>query len=72
MTSEITGGFVGDIEEAFTPPASQGCCGQPAPATKQEAETVAVSCCGSPAEAGQAAASGCCGQAPAATTGCCG
>ncbi|MGS2642748.1 hypothetical protein [Streptosporangium sp. LJ11] len=81
MASESTGGFIGDLLEAFTPPAAGGCCGGPAPTASDDAVSVAVSCCGGTAEAGQAAQTGCCGRAPAtpvaatagdAPGGCCG
>lgn len=32
MTSQTSGGFLGDLEEAFTPPAAGGCCGSPSSA----------------------------------------
>lgn len=78
MASELTGGFIGDVQDAFTPPAAGGCCGSATTATATSADT-AVSCCGSQAEASQAAEAGCCGQAPTASAppagtsaGCCG
>ncbi|MBB4941950.1 hypothetical protein FHR32_006336 [Streptosporangium album] len=85
MASDITGGFIGNLEDAFTPPVAGGCCGSPA-STAPDAATsagTAVSCCGSEAKATQAAEDGCCGQAPApaaassaagtdASAGCCG
>ncbi|MGV9775398.1 hypothetical protein [Streptosporangium sp. NPDC003464] len=82
------GGFLGDLEEAFTPPAAGGCCGapsasagEPSDVTGEGTEPVAAAtaCCGSPAAAEQAVQSGCCGQAPAGArasvqgaVGCCG
>ncbi|GAA1761852.1 hypothetical protein [Nonomuraea bangladeshensis] len=85
-TNQTSGGFIGDLAEAFAPPAAGGCCGAPAspsPAsdTAQQADAVATACCGSTSAAQQAAQAGCCGQAPApavtpaaeaASTGCCG
>ncbi|MFI7464935.1 hypothetical protein [Nonomuraea sp. NPDC049646] len=83
-TNQTSGGFIGDLAEAFAPPAAGGCCGAPAavsPAsdTARQAEVAATACCGSTAAAQQAAQAGCCGQAPAAapaaeaaSTGCCG
>lgn len=41
------GGFVGDINEAFVPPASGGCCGSPSTATAVVDEQ-AAGCCGTP------------------------
>ncbi|MFG2075077.1 hypothetical protein [Nonomuraea maritima] len=67
MTNQTSGGFTGDLAEAFTTPAAGGCCGAPAATASSEAAQ----------EAGQ---SGCCGQDPApaaqitdaTSTGCCG
>ncbi|MGW3353399.1 hypothetical protein ACWDA3_59800 [Nonomuraea rubra] len=83
MANQTSGGFTGDLAEAFTPPATGGCCGAPATGATgvSEADQAATSCCGSPAAAEQAAQSGCCGQAPAqaapqagvqGASGCCG
>ncbi|MDP9868735.1 MULTISPECIES: hypothetical protein [Streptosporangium] len=72
--SAATGGFLGDLEEAFTPPAAGSCCGAPSASAGEasgvagqgtEPAAAATACCGSPAAAEQAAQSGCCGQAPA-------
>jgi hypothetical protein len=69
MTNETVGGFAGDPAEAFTPPASGGCCGS-APAT-----ATATTCCGT---TGAATAAGtCCDPAAKADAvadgaGCCG
>ncbi|KAB8184722.1 hypothetical protein FH608_048005 [Nonomuraea phyllanthi] len=74
MTNQTSGGFLGDLDEAFTPPAAGGCCGSPSSASEPsgvagqavtEPAAAATACCGSPAAAEQAAQSGCCGQAPA-------
>ncbi|GAB2491461.1 hypothetical protein GCM10027187_67770 [Streptosporangium sandarakinum] len=79
MTNQTSGGFIGDLEEAFAPSAVGGCCGAPAALSASEADQAATSCCGSPAAAQEAAQSGCCGQAPAPVdaqaadaAGCCG
>ncbi len=75
-----TGGFSGDLAEAFTPPAMGGCCGSAAPASASvsaqpaQAQTAAP-CCGSTAEA--QASGDCCGteakaEAVASGAGCCG
>ena len=62
MASDVTGGFRGNLEDAFTPPAAGGCCGSPATTTPDAATSgTAVSCCGSEAEATQTAETGCCG-----------
>ncbi|QYC41869.1 hypothetical protein Nocox_21315 [Nonomuraea coxensis DSM 45129] len=72
--SAANGGFLGDLEEAFTPPAAGGCCGTPSTSTGEPSDVAgqatrttaeATACCGSPAAAEEAAQSGCCGQAPA-------
>ncbi|GGP14438.1 hypothetical protein LDL08_35175 [Nonomuraea glycinis] len=73
MTNQTSGGFLGDLEEAFAPPAAGGCCGSPSSVGEPsgvagqstEPAAAATACCGSPAAASQAAQSGCCGQAPA-------
>ncbi|MEU5864027.1 hypothetical protein ABZ815_22840 [Nonomuraea sp. NPDC047529] len=81
MTRQTGGGFIGDLDEAFAPPAAGGCCGAPAALSTSETDQAATSCCGSPAAAQEAAQSGCCGQAPApvdvqvadaTSAGCCG
>lgn len=80
MTNQTSGGFTGDLAEAFTPPAAGGCCGAPAVTASSEAGQAATGCCGSPAAAQEAGQSGCCGQDPApaaqitdaTSTGCCG
>ncbi|MEV0819966.1 hypothetical protein [Nonomuraea rubra] len=86
MMNQTSGGFTGDLAEAFTPPAAGGCCGAPATSVSvadqgvSVADQAATSCCGSPAAAQEAAQSGCCGQAPApaakatgaTAAGCCG
>ncbi|WP_083958617.1 hypothetical protein [Herbidospora mongoliensis] len=78
MTSGATGGFIGNLEDAFAPPAAGGCCGSPAATDEAPAEVNAdaVSCCGSAPAAKEAADTGCCGKAPATTStpasGCCG
>ncbi|MET8987803.1 hypothetical protein ABZW49_20340 [Nonomuraea wenchangensis] len=74
MTNQTSGGFLGDLDEAFAPPAAGGCCGSPSSVREPsgvagqavtEPAATATACCGSPAAASQAAQSGCCGQAPA-------
>ncbi|MGP3935536.1 hypothetical protein [Nonomuraea sp. KM88] len=74
MTNQTSGGFLGDLEEAFAPPAAGGCCGSPSTPTGRQSNgagqateltAAATACCGSPAAASQAAQGGCCGQAPA-------
>ncbi|GAA3162959.1 MULTISPECIES: hypothetical protein [Nonomuraea] len=85
MTNQTSGGFLGDLDEAFTPPAAGGCCGSPSsvgePSDAAGQAAAGTACCGSPAAATQAAQSGCCGQAPAqaapqagvqGASGCCG
>lgn len=79
MASESTGGFIGNLQEAFTPPAAGGCCGGPAPTASNDAVSVAVSCCGGTTEAEQTAQTEGRGQAPATPAaasntsgGCCG
>ncbi|WP_203907557.1 hypothetical protein [Rhizocola hellebori] len=74
-TTPTTGGFTGDLADAFTPPSGGGCCGS-APSTAAPADASAASpCCGTAADA-QAAGS-CCGaaakaEAVATGQGCCG
>ncbi|MFG3437209.1 hypothetical protein ACGF0J_08180 [Nonomuraea sp. NPDC047897] len=74
MTNQTSGGFLGDLDEAFAPPAAGGCCGSPssvgepsgvAEQAVTEPAAAATVCCGSQAAASLAAQSGCCGQAPA-------
>ncbi len=70
MSNETVGGFAGNPAEAFTPPASSGCCGttpvSPATATSTccgttEAATAAGSCCDPAAKADTVASgAGCC------------
>lgn len=65
MSSQTTGGFAGDPAEAFTPPATSGCCGSTPASTccgTTEAAAEAGSCC-APAAKAEAVAqgSGCCG-----------
>lgn len=78
MISETTttgGGFLGDPTEAFTPPATVGCCGGSPAATADSATASGGSCCGTAVEA--AGSGGCCGgtaeaQAGTSAAGCCG
>jgi hypothetical protein len=80
MASENTGGFIGDLQEAFTPPAAGGCCGGPAPAESADVAAPATSCCGGTDEAGRSPRAEDRDQAPAtsaaaagdASGGCCG
>lgn len=70
MRNETVGGFTGSPAEAFTPPASSGCCG-----TAPSGATTATSTCCGTTEAATAAGS-CCdpaANADAVTTGagCC-
>lgn len=57
------GGFVGDINEAFAPAASGGCCGSPSTATVAVDEQAATCCGATPAAAVSPVTSdaGCCG-----------
>ncbi|MEV4216784.1 hypothetical protein [Nonomuraea sp. NPDC049725] len=59
MTTQLSGGFIGDLNDAFAPAAAGGCCGSTAAAT----ETAA--CCGNaPADAQDGpsdSSTGCCG-----------
>lgn len=73
-TNTTTGGFVGDPSEAFTPPATTGCCGGVVTPAADNAASGPTGCCGS-AEA--TAAGQCCTQtareeAIQAGAGCCG
>ena len=73
-TDAVTGGFAGDLAEAFTPPTAGSCCGS-APTAQASSETVA-GCCGTDTAV---AAGSCCGSEPvsevtaepAASGGCC-
>ncbi|UUV29997.1 hypothetical protein NQK81_35340 [Amycolatopsis roodepoortensis] len=73
MSINTAGGFTGDPAEAFTPPASSGCCGT-TPATPTASTTATSTCCGT-TEAATATGS-CCdpaakADAVASGAGCC-
>lgn len=72
-TDTHPGGFIGDPADAFTPPATSGCCGGAFTPATDNAPSGATGCCGS-AEA--TAAGQCCtpatrDEAVNAGTGCC-
>jgi hypothetical protein len=76
---KTTGGFAGDLAEAFAPAAGSGCCGSPAGHTDSPedagGESSVTPCCGT-SEQSQAEGS-CCGEsakaeAVASGAGCCG
>jgi hypothetical protein len=74
--TSATGGFQGDLAEAFSPAAGTGCCGSPAANTGTgSVAAVAGPCCGTTAEA--EAEGACCGttakaEAVADGVSCCG
>lgn len=74
---KTTGGFAGDLAEAFAPAAGSGCCGSPAGHTDlpEAAAGSTAPCCGTSEQA--EAEGSCCGEsakveALASGTGCCG